>query len=961
MKDNQENRRNPFLSVQGEMAELTRKKDWSTTSLGAISTWAQSLKTLVSIILNSKFPMFLFWGQDLICFYNDAYRPSLGRDGKHPSILGMRAEDAWTDTWHIIKPLIDQVMNGGGATWSEDQLIPMFRNGQIEDVYWTFSYSPVNDDSDKIGGVLVTCSETTDKVITKFKLEESERRLRSMILQAPMAIGISRGENYLTEIANSRALELWGRTEEEVLNKPILEAMPELKSQRIKELLDNVYQTGKTYTANERPVLINRNGKIETTYINFSYEPLFNVNGKIDGIMASGIEVTEQVQARNKILESKTELQNLFKQAPVTIVVYKGVDHIVQVANTAALEMWGKSENDVLNKPFFEISPELKDSQGPLLAKVYQTGEPFFANEMLVQYNKKGSPYSGYFNFVYQPLRDSENEITGIIGIGTEVTEAVLNRQKIEASEKSFRLLADSMPQHIWTADSDGNLIYYNQSVFDYTGLSFPEIIKDGWKRFVHPDDLEKNIEKWNNAVATGKDYIFEQRFRKYDGEYRWQLSRAKPQRAEDGTIKMWVGTSTDIHEQVNFRAELEKEVKQRTAELVRLNESLKASEERYHLMVQEVQEYAILYINREGIVENWNAGAEKIKGYKAEEIIGKNFSNFYTDEDKKINLPQKLLNRALQSGKAVQEGWRKKKNGKLFWASVLITAVHNDKGEVIGFSKVTHDLTEKKNADDLMKLKSAELEQKNIELDKMNKELQSFAYISSHDLQEPLRKIQTFASRIVDKEKDNLSEQGNELFHRMQSSAERMQSLIDDLLAYSRTHTAEQSFKNVNLKTLIEDITQDLKEEIEQKKATIQTKNLCEIQVIPFQIQQVFYNLFGNSLKFSKPEQPLNITIECEIIKGNTLEIENIDANTTYCHIKFADNGIGFDQQYSAKIFKLFQRLFSRNEYNGTGIGLAIVKRIIDNHKGVITANGEEGKGATFDIYLPTKLPTHH
>ena len=956
MKNNEENKGNTFLSVQGEMAELTRKKDWSKTSLGAIGTWQQSLKTLVSTILNTKFPMFLFWGQDLICFYNDAYRPSLGQDGKHPSMLGMRGEEAWTEIWDIIKPLIDQVMGGGEATWSEDQLVPIYRNGRIEDVYWSFSYSPVNDDSGEIGGVLVTCNETTNNVITKNILEESERRLRSMILQAPLAIGITRGENYLIEIANSKALELWGRTEEEVLHKPILDAMPELKSQRIKELLDDVYKTGKTFTANERPVLINRNGTLETAYINFSYEALFNANGKIDGIMASGVEVTDQVQARNKIQESKAELQNIFKQAPVTIVVYKGEDHIVEVANTAALEMWGKSESDVLHKPFFEISPELKDTQGPLLTNVYRTGEPFFANEFQVTYDKKGSPYSGYFNFVYQPLRNSDNEITGVMGIGTEVTEAVLNRQKIEASEKSFRLLADSMPQHIWTADSEGNLNYYNQSVFDYTGLSFQEIIKDGWKLFVHPDDLEKNLEEWNNAVATGKDYLFEQRFRKHDGEYRWQLSRAKPQRAEDGTIKMWVGTSTDIQAQVDFRDELEKEVKQRTAELVLLNESLKASEERYHLMVQEVQDYAILYINRKGIVENWNSGAEKIKGYKAEEIIGKSFSNFYTDEDRKNNLPQKLLNKAFLKNKAVQEGWRKKKDGSLFWASVLITAVHNEEGDVIGFSKVTHDLTDKKNADDLMKLKSAQLEQKNIELDKMNKELQSFAYISSHDLQEPLRKIQTFASRIVDKEKDNLSEQGNELFHRMQSSAERMQSLIDDLLAYSRTHTSELSFKKLNLKSLIEKITQDLKEEIEQKNATIITKNLCEIHVIPFQIQQVFYNLFSNSLKFSKPEDPLKITIECEITKGTMLEIENIDDNTTYCHIKFADNGIGFEQQYSEKIFQIFQRLFGRNEYNGTGIGLAIVKRIIENHKGVITAKGEEGKGATFDIYLPFK-----
>ena len=193
---------------------------------------------------------------------------------------------------------------------------------------------------------------------------------------------------------------------------------------------------------------------------------------------------------------------------------------------------------------------------------------------------------------------------------------------------------------------------------------------------------------------------------------------------------------------QKNSTDKLEKQVKERTKELILINESLEKSEERYHLMVDEIQDYAILYIDKNGIVENWNVGAQKIKGYKAEEIIGQNFAIFYTKSDQNDNLPQKLLSISKEKGTARQEGWRIRKNGTLFWANVLITAIRNKNKELIGFSKVTHDLTEKKKADDKLRMNGLELQEKNKELEKMNKELQSFAYISSHDLQEPLRKI---------------------------------------------------------------------------------------------------------------------------------------------------------------------------------------------------------------------------
>ncbi len=810
-----------FLSGSGEMAALTRARDWSKTSLGAVETWPQSLRTTLGILLNSKFPMFLFWGPELICFYNDAFRPSLGNNGKHPGILGVPAVEAWQEIWTIIEPLIKQVLTDGEATWSEDQLIPIYRNGHIEDVYWTFSYSPVNDESEKIAGVLVTCTETTDKVNTHKKLEEREQK---------------------------------------------------------------------------------------------------------------------------------------------------------------------------------------------------------------------------------------------------------------------FRLLADSMPQFVWTADAEGNLNYVNRSVSEYSGLLPAQIEKDGWLQIVHPGEREENILRWQHSIKTGEDFLFEHRFRSVNGEYRWQLSRAVPQKDANGKIEMWFGTSTDIEEQKIFTRKLEEQVQERTKELKQLNDALKKSEERYHMMVEEVQDYAILYLNENGIVENWNKGAEKIKGYKASEIIGKNFSVFYSETDQEAGLPQRLLKIAAKEGrathkglrirkdgttfwasvvitavhdeqnnvigfskvthdltekkqaddalkkseeryhlmveevqdyailyldkngivenwnkgaekikgytaneivgknfsvfysetdqeaglpqrllkiaaaegKATHEGWRIRKDGTAFWASVVITAVHDENNELIGYSKVTHDLTEKKEADDQLKRYAGELEKKNKELQQMNTELQSFAYVSSHDLQEPLRKIQVFVTMINETEAEHLSEKAKGYLGRMENAAARMQTLIKDLLTYSRTNTAERKFEKTDLNKILRAVTEELKEDILQSHATIESKELCEVNVIPFQFQQLLINLIGNALKFSKPSVPPHIIIQARIVDASSLNIEKFQKNKTLCHISIADNGIGFESQYKDRIFEVFQRLHGRTEYKGTGIGLAIVKKIVENHEGIVTATGELNKGATFDIYIP-------
>ncbi len=233
------------------------------------------------------------------------------------------------------------------------------------------------------------------------------------------------------------------------------------------------------------------------------------------------------------------------------------------------------------------------------------------------------------------------------------------------------------------------------------------------------------------------------------------------------------------------------------------------------------------------------------------------------------------------------------------------------------------------------------------------NKDLTSFTYVSSHDLQEPLRKIQNFVACLMNEEK-NLSDDGKYYLQRTYQTAQRMQALIEDLLIYSRTKSTERKFEKLDLNKILEEVKKSFTEELYNKNAEIRTNDLCEVNIIQFQFIQLFQNLISNSLKFSRPEIKPLITINSTIIKGSTLDMKELLSNTDYCHMIYTDNGIGFASEYNERIFEVFQRLHTKEEYKGTGMGLAICKRIVENHNGLMTATGELNKGVRFDIYIP-------
>lgn len=354
-----------------------------------------------------------------------------------------------------------------------------------------------------------------------------------------------------------------------------------------------------------------------------------------------------------------------------------------------------------------------------------------------------------------------------------------------------------------------------------------------------------------------------------------------------------------------------------------------------------------------------WNSGDElvfwsdemyNIHGYLPHSVIVNlhTYLSFIHEDD--INEVRLQFATARKNRASFKVGYRiVRPSGEIRYVSTTAKFKENEVGNGYSYLGNTQDVT-------LLKETERKLEEKINELNVSNKDLEQFAYVASHDLQEPLRKIRAFGERLKTRFGDSIDVEGQDYIERMQNAAERMQTLIDDLLAFSRAAREAKHFTPVNLNELITKVLADLDYTIENNHATVDLAIQGQVEGIAPQLAQVFQNILSNSLKFMRPNVPPIINISSKTVLGSTLQISAAVQNQWYCVIQITDNGIGFDESYAGKIFDLFQRLHSRAEYKGTGIGLAICKKIVDNHSGFIFAKSIEGEGSSFFIILPIK-----
>ena len=349
------------------------------------------------------------------------------------------------------------------------------------------------------------------------------------------------------------------------------------------------------------------------------------------------------------------------------------------------------------------------------------------------------------------------------------------------------------------------------------------------------------------------------------------------------------------------------------------------AVEENFRLLVESIQDYAVFMIDPDGRVATWNPGAERLKGYRAHEIVGQHLATFYPVEDQAK--ASRMLETAAATGRATDEGWRVRKDGARFWAEAVLTAIRDRNGRLLGFAKVTRDLTERRRAAE--------------ELARTNAELETFSYSVSHDLRAPLRAMNGYAQALLEDHAGALDAEGRRLLTVVRDNAQRLGEMIDALLTFSRLGRQALKTGPLDMTDLAKSVADELRHGAKDHAPDVRIDPLPPASGDRTLIRQVFANLLGNAFKFTRGRPAPRVEVGARSAGGDMVYLVR-------------DNGAGFDMKYADKLFQVFSRLHHQDEFEGTGVGLALVQRIIQRHRGRIWAEGVANQGATFYFTLP-------
>ncbi len=680
---------------------------------------------------------------------------------------------------------------------------------------------PFYDEKGNYAGFAGYCMDIEEIMSSKKKLSQSETLFRSIIEQAPVATCLFAGKEMRIEVANDTMLEYWGR-DRNVIGMPIMKAIPELEGQPFFQILDDVYTTGIPYSDTAAKAELSLGGVYGTYYFDFTYKPLRNSDGTIYGVMNMAVNVTSQVLLQQEIAENQRRLLDSFEQSPVGIATIEGDDLEFKMVNAFYCELVGRTKQQLIDTPLLEAIPEIKGQGFDLLLKqVLATGIPYTANEVPVNIMRKGRMEVIHVDLTYQPTYDAYEKISGILVVATDVTAQVISRKEIEEAQKALENAVELAELATWKLDIKSGKFFYSPRFMEWLGFSEDhKTTKYAYDSV--PVEFRKKVEEAiNEAIAPGSPGVYDYEHpivNTVSGQTRIIHATALVLYDADGNPESLNGTAQDITKERKIQKELESMVSERTAALKTANEELEAA---------------------------------------------------------------------------------------------------------------------------------------NLSLGENNLELQQFAYIASHDLQEPIRKIAVYM-QMLESNLPEVNAKSQGYIDKINTSAKRMTNLIRDVLGFSQLSKRADKYVKVNLDDITREILGEFDLIIEQKAAVIDFDGLPTIEAIPLQMSQLFGNLISNALKYAKDDVSPIIRIRSKRATAEEKRGHGVYPEMGCYLVTFSDNGIGFEQEYAEKIFNIFQRLHGKGEYVGTGIGLSMCRKIVQNHKGSIWADSQPGEGTVFSILLP-------
>ncbi|WP_165958157.1 PAS domain-containing protein [Segetibacter sp. 3557_3] len=768
----------------------------------------------------------------------------------------------------------------------------------------------------------------------------------------------------LLAVTPQRLIEV-GLAREAIIGKPLFEVHPgnsnDPSDNGPRSLRNSLALVLHNKQAHHLPVqrydLPNDQGSFSEMYWRASNRPVLNQEGEVAFIIHTAENITQEVHSGRMAEKMKgmEQAYNLFMQTPIPVCILMGPDLIIEMANDPTLQLWGRGR-EVIGLPLEHALPEVI-GQGyiSLMDEVRESGIARQVYESPVKLIRNGKEENIYVNYIYQPyFEDRSPKAVGVLAIGNEVTMQVHLRSMANESEGRFRTIADQAPMMVFLADTEAVVTFWNRYWLDFTGQSFEQSLGRSWHDIVHPDDCEELLQSYFGAARSQQNYSVEARMMRSDGAYRYFLFTGGPHYAPDGSIRGSIGTGVDIHDRKLAENALQE------SEINLRNTILRSPVATCILKGRSL----VVYIANTRMFELWGRGPEKLMDKPVFEAL----------PEARNQGAEKLLLKVFDTGVTItanESAIQLLREGVLqqIYVNYTFQPYYHANGSIEGVVAVAIEVTEQvkarreieqivtKRTNELAEANEA-LTASNRELERSNINLSEFAYAASHDLKEPIRKMQVFADRIKASLGDRLSANERHFFQRMEAAAERMASLIDSLLSFSEVSIQPKNHEDVDFNELIDVVLDDLQLQIENKKAIIEVDPLFSIKGHHRQLQQAFQNLLANALKYAKPGGVPHIKVSCNKVVGKETPLalpEREHERAFYC-VTVKDNGIGFEQEHADRIFNVFTRLPVLPEYKGTGIGLSIVRKVIENHHGHIWAESRLNEGASFNVLLPVE-----